>query len=474
MQYIIFGTGDYYERYKKWFDKKDIAALIDNSPAKQNTFIDGLEVLAPEEGIQRNYDVIVILSFYVKEMREQLLCLGVDADKIYHFYDLHRLFQEKAHYYPVQYYGQAKAVAEADRTSRKKILLLSQDLTLGGPAIALFHAAVILKKHGYDVVYASMLDGSLRDKLMQCGIPVIVDVNLQIAKMNEVEWVRNFSLIFCNTINYFVFLSKRYKGIPAIWWLHDSAFFYSGVNHKVMRQINQNDLTVVSVGPVPEKAFHGVLPEVAVGKLLYGTEDCYFGKTYCQDKEKIIFVTIGYIEERKGQDLLVEAINKLPLSLINYAEFWLVGQSSSLMAQRLKSELKNIPQIIMKGTVDREGINNILNEADVLICPSREDPMPTVAAEAMMHEVMCLVSDITGTAEYICDGKDGLIFESENTDALSRKIAWCIQNRQILQDMGKRAREIYKKQFSMQVFEKNLIDLISNAITYEEGKNRNV
>ena len=40
MQYIIFGTGDYYERYKKWFDKKDIVALIDNSPAKQNTFID--------------------------------------------------------------------------------------------------------------------------------------------------------------------------------------------------------------------------------------------------------------------------------------------------------------------------------------------------------------------------------------------------------------------------------------------------
>ena len=34
MQYIIFGAGDYYERYKKWFDKKDIVALIDNSPAK--------------------------------------------------------------------------------------------------------------------------------------------------------------------------------------------------------------------------------------------------------------------------------------------------------------------------------------------------------------------------------------------------------------------------------------------------------
>ena len=124
MQYIIFGTGDYYERYKKWFDKKDIVALIDNSPAKQNTFIDGIEVLAPEIGIQRKYDVIVILSFYVKEMKQQLLGFGVAEKKIYHFYDLNRLFQKKIHYFPVQYFDQAKTIAEADKTRFSKILFL--------------------------------------------------------------------------------------------------------------------------------------------------------------------------------------------------------------------------------------------------------------------------------------------------------------------------------------------------------------
>lgn len=464
MQYIIFGTGDYYERYKKWFDKKDIAALIDNSPAKQNTFIDGLEVLAPEEGIQRNYDVIVILSFYVKEMREQLLCLGVDADKIYHFYDLHRLFQGKAHYYPVQYYGQAKAVAEADNISCKKILLLSQDLTLGGPAIALFHAAVILKKHGYNVVYASMLDGPLREKLVQCGIPVIVDVNLQIAKMNEVKWLEKFSLIFCSTINFFVFLSERQKEIPVIWWLHDSAFFYNGVKPEVVRLIDTKNLEVVSVGPVPENAFHMVAPEIPVKTLLYGAADSYCGKKVCRIKDKIIFVTIGYIEQRKGQDLLVAAIEKVPQFLREKAEFWFIGQDSSLMAQRLKAEVKNVPEIALKGTVGREEIDNILNTADVLVCPSREDPMPTVVAEAMMHEVMCMVSDVTGTAEYICDGKNGLIFESENIEQLSQKIVWCIQNEQMLSNMGKEARKIYEEQFSMHTFEQNLVDLINKEL----------
>lgn len=31
MKFLIFGTGDYYERYKKWFPPKDVLALLDNS-----------------------------------------------------------------------------------------------------------------------------------------------------------------------------------------------------------------------------------------------------------------------------------------------------------------------------------------------------------------------------------------------------------------------------------------------------------
>ena len=56
MKFLIFGTGDYYERYKKWFPSKDVLALLDNSEKKQNTQIDGIPVLAPEEGVKLPYD----------------------------------------------------------------------------------------------------------------------------------------------------------------------------------------------------------------------------------------------------------------------------------------------------------------------------------------------------------------------------------------------------------------------------------
>ena len=68
MKYLLFGTGDYYNRYKKWFESADVVALLDNAVEKQNTVLDNIRVLSPQEGVKLEYDVIIILSFYVKPM----------------------------------------------------------------------------------------------------------------------------------------------------------------------------------------------------------------------------------------------------------------------------------------------------------------------------------------------------------------------------------------------------------------------
>jgi glycosyltransferase involved in cell wall biosynthesis len=453
MKFLLFGTGDYYERYKKWFDKGDVVALLDNSATKQNTLIDGIKVLAPQDGIKLKFDYIVILSFYVKAMRQQLEELGVSENKIYHFYDLHNLIYKKEIKKPVEYYGDI---------GEKKILLLSQDMTLGGPGIALFHAAEVLAKHGYPVAFASMLDGALRERLSEAGIPVIVDVNLQIETMNEAEWVDGYSLIICNTINFHVFLSARNTDIPVIWWLHDSSFFYDGINKDLLRNMNWKNMRIYSVGPVPRSAMQGIVGDIPIRDLLYGVSDTAQSEKqlYCNKEHdnKMCFVTIGYVQETKGQDVLLGAIKKLPDEIRRNCTFYLVGQNSSVMAQKLKAE--NIPEIVMTGTVDRKKINEILNKADVMVVPSREDSMPTVAAEAMMHSVPCIVSDATGTANYISDGEDGVIFQSEDEDELASKIMWCMEHKDKLAKMGEKARKIYEQHFSMRVFEKNLLEIV--------------
>lgn len=452
MIFLLFGTGDYYNRYRKWFAKEKVAALLDNDPKKQGIFIDGVRVLSPEEGVRIFYDAIVILSFYYAVMKRQLLELGVEETKIYHFYDMHRLFRLQAYAPPIE-------MEEAG----KKILLLSQDMTLGGPAIALFHAAKILKRYGQSVIYASMLEGPLRRQIEEAEIPVVVDENLQVGTMKDCGWTQEFALVICNTINFHVFLSERDTNTRVIWWLHDAAFYYDGVDKKLLRRIDRKNLQVVSVGPIPRKAIQTYLPDLEVGQLLYGVADlCKDGWEHTATG-KMIFVTIGYVTEHKGQDILLRAVRKLSEDDRRQAEFYLVGQDSTWMAQQLKQEFSDLDYVFFTGTVDREQINRILRTADVLVVPSRQDSMPTVAAEAMMHYVPCLFSDAVGTVQYIEDGKDGLLFQNEDVDGLAEQIHWCIENRDRIYVMGWRARHIYEKYFSVEAFAEQLLSLIQRS-----------
>lgn len=469
LKVLLFGTGDYYNRYKKWFKKEEIIALLDNSDEKKNTMIDGIQVLSPEIGIQLDFDIIVILSFYIKAMKKQLLELGVAEECIYHFFDLHKLITEKEMKRPVKYYGNTNITVKANSNDKKngKIVLLSHDLTLGGPALALFHAAEVLCKKGYQVIFASMLDGPLKEMLLEREIPVVVDENMQIATMSEVNWIREADLIVCNTICYYVFLSERYIEIPVIWWLHDSAFFYDSVDREVLRKIDMTNLEIVSVGPVPRKVMQIYRSDFKVGTLLYGVMDAYDknGNTLLAAKDGLVcFITIGYIEARKGQDILIKAIKMLPQNILEKCEFCFVGQDTSMLAQRLKEESRDISQIKLIGTVGRNEIHTLLRKSDMMICPSREDPMPTVVAEAMMQGVPCIVSDAVGTAEYIHNREEGLLFPSENAEELADRIEWCVCHQKELYKMGNSARRVYERVFSMEAFEHNFVELIENFI----------
>lgn len=472
MTYLLFGTGDYYERYKKWFDKNEVAALLDNSTQKQNTTIDGIKVLSPQEGIQLEYDVIVILSFYVKSMKEQLIKLGVNSNSIYHFFDLHKLFQEKSLSMPLQYFGSAKNIVEKQTEAGSKVLLISHDLTLGGPALALYHAAVVLRKGGYEILFASMLDGPLRQRLVEEGFPVLVDENLQVKTMKAIPWISDFSLIICNTVSFYVFLSERNTDIPVVWWLHEPAFYYDGVDKELLTKMDLTNVRVISVGPIPKRAILKWIPQLKTGSLLYGVSDVCNGHNaegLCASQEqmtrkKVCFVTIGFIVEHKAQDILINAIKMLTEDLRKKADFYLVGQDTTLMAQKLKMETADFDSIHFTGLLDRQQIHQILENANVLICPSRQDSMPTVAAEAMMHSVPCILSDATGTAAYIRDGENGLLFQSENAEELSEKIGWCVCHKDDLVQMGMRARKVYESTFSMDVFEKKLLEIVSETI----------
>lgn len=47
LQILIWGTGNYYQRYKDRFTDHDVLALIDNAVEKQGRIIDNVLIISP-------------------------------------------------------------------------------------------------------------------------------------------------------------------------------------------------------------------------------------------------------------------------------------------------------------------------------------------------------------------------------------------------------------------------------------------
>lgn len=453
MKFLLFGTGDYYQRYKKWFVNDDVIAVLDNNAEKQGHKIDGLDIIAPCEAVGLTYDYIVILSFYVKAMKAQLIELGVPSDKILHFFELYKLGLTKKVDVPLKLYG--KTMEEIINERENSVLLLSTDLELqGGPATVLIRMAYILKKNGYNVIFGTMMDGAQREKLTSVDIPVVVDARLQIDRMADIEWVHGFKHIVCNTVGYSVFVSDRNdKSTPVTWWLHDSKFFFEGLEKNLLKNMDFDNLHIVSVGKIPKQAFLDIVPYAHVDELLYGVDEE-------KNEHQVKFMVLGYIESRKGQDILFEAIQQIPEQIRRNAVFYFVGKDTSVMAENIKAKSINISEIIITGIVSGLEKNLLLKDIDVLICPSREDPMPAVVVEAMKNRKATIVSSACGIAEYIRERVNGLVFESENVDDLKNKIIWCIENNEKLAGMGNCSYEIFRDKFSMESYEEQVLKIV--------------
>ncbi len=487
MRYILFGTGDCCERYRKWFSEDEIVCYADNAESKQGTYIDGIPVKAPAQAMQLSFDLIVVMSYYYDEIRQQLISMGVKEDKIIHFRRLWTLPEMKER-------AKKSAAAEPDIAgppagNGRRILLLSFDLELGGPAIALFRGALALKDEGYDVCIVSMTDGDLKNACRKAGIPVFVLPSLQILTMRDYAWAAGYDLLICNTINYYHFLSEMIPEKPVIWWLHDSVFFYAGITGEDLKAIDRRNLRILSVGPVPADALKEFVPEAECGELLYGVADeaepnrkglklsaeglpaaippvTDSGNT---GDMKLRFLTVGYVEWRKGQDVLLKAAERLDPGIRAACRFDFVGQKSSAFAAGLLDRTADVPGITFHGRMDRNTLRAIYEETDVLVVPSREDPMPTVAAEAMMHGIPCIVSDACGTSAYIKNYENGLIFRSEDEADLAGRIAWCCERREELAQIGKRARILFETVFSDDVFRRSLSGYVHGMLKDTDG-----
>ena len=70
----------------------------------------------------------------------------------------------------------------------------------------------------------------------------------------------------------------------------------------------------------------------------------------------------------------------------------------------------------------RRDVGSLLASADVLVCPSREEPLGNVIIESWAHEVPVVAAASAGPRELISHEKDGLLCKVDDPAALADAI----------------------------------------------------
>ena len=180
------------------------------------------------------------------------------------------------------------------------------------------------------------------------------------------------------------------------------------------------------------------------------------------DKFNILF--IGSVTDRKKPHMIIEAINSLQDKNINLS---IVGPTPN---EKYLEELKELivkrnlsSQISLFGSVDREKVKEFYKNSSLMVLPSISEGLARVIFESQVASCPVLVTDAPGMGDIVIDGQTGYMFESNNLESLSEKIAYIKDNYEEVSAIAKNAKNFILTNYSEDNFKfsfKKLFDTV--------------
>lgn len=473
MQIIIFGTGIIYNRIKEVIPKDTIIVrLLDNNSKLWGSFIDGIKVVNPIEVSGNEYDFIVLASNYAKEMQEQLIKIGCSQDKILHYYEFLSkyssskitvcLSDEDSKKLEISKNATINEVKNRLYRFEKNVLIITYILDYSGSSIAVLNAASALKDRGYLVMLAApCINNSLMEEMTRRGHSFIITPQAYLPNSCLIDLFQNFEYILVNTFPMFVCALELAKKCKVIEWLHESEIIYeqfSFYSDRIAANLHNKHMVLYAVSEVARENFLKHYPNIRVEIMPYGIPDNNLSHPVKQKKSsRVTFALVAGLEWIKGQDVFIDAVELLNREKYA-ANYLLIGKNDGRkFARDIIDRVAYIPNLDYLGELNREELQKVyLNEIDIVVVPSRQETMSMVATEAMMYGKTCIVSDVAGISNYIKDGVNGFVYDTNDVEALFKKMKWCLDNNEKMKVVCEGSRELYERFFSMNVFAQQL------------------
>jgi teichuronic acid biosynthesis glycosyltransferase TuaC len=122
-----------------------------------------------------------------------------------------------------------------------------------------------------------------------------------------------------------------------------------------------------------------------------------------------LIITVGALTPRKGQTLIVEALQDIPS-----AQLWCIGEGADRPAiQRLAQRLGLSERVHLPGNLPHYEVAKLVAAADVMALPSTSEGLANAWVEALACGTPIVISDAGGAAELLDRPDAGAIVERD-------------------------------------------------------------
>jgi len=184
------------------------------------------------------------------------------------------------------------------------------------------------------------------------------------------------------------------------------------------------------------------------------TADVYAGEVARDD----FFLFAGRLSKEKGIDILLQPF-------LNDTSIRLVIAGGGPEEERIKTLVKDAPNIALIGAQDRQNILSLMQRCRALIFPSIwYEGQPLTILEALSTGTPVIASRLGAMSELIEDGMNGYLFTAGDTGALQQCLEKFRNDTQERRSLYANARQAYLDRYTPNIHYNSILDIYNRAI----------
>jgi glycosyltransferase involved in cell wall biosynthesis len=368
---------------------------------------------------------------------------------------------------------------------KKTVLLANPCSDISGAETSLLVLLRGLDKSRYKPILVVPSEGVLAERVRALGIEVqIVPMHPMMIERNLAESIKDSLLSLPEIRKIYVLLkdneadlvhinsyrvgipfslAARRLDIPSIWHLRDIP--ESSLKRKLVSALISLPDKAIAISQAVAEAFNIEKSQKTVVvyngvefDLFNNINPGQFRQELDLDDDAVLLCSIGQLVPWKGHDLLIKAFARLAadprlyLAIVggNVSPIWSEPdsyQNYPVFLSELVKECGLEDRVIFTGF--RNDIPRILADIDFYVHATiSPEPFGRVLVEAMAARKPIIAPSWGGIPEIVVNNVTGLLFEPRNEEHLSKCLAYAVENRQVLQDMGEAGFKVAQEKFA--------------------------